>query len=170
MIRDALPADAEAIVTLVHHARLRAYAELMAPDELEREAAERNVARYRSHVEVPERPGRMLVDVEGDLLAGMAAVGREAHGDSGPGTGELHALYVEPVAQGAGVGGRLLRAAEDALRELGYADAVLWVYEGNGHARHVYAGAGWVEEPREAWAHLHGSDWGAAALRLRKAL
>jgi GNAT superfamily N-acetyltransferase len=51
--------------------------------------------------------------------------------------GNLRTLYVDPVAQGAGLGTRLLAAAEQAgARELE-------VFAANGHGRRFYEARGW---------------------------
>jgi GNAT superfamily N-acetyltransferase len=68
----------------------------------------------------------VVEDVEG-RVAGFAAI---------EGT-MLRALYVDPPAQGAGVGSRLLEAAQEA------GVRALEVYTANGHARGFYAGHGW---------------------------
>ena len=50
---------------------------------------------------------------------------------------KLTTLYVDPVAQGAGVGTRLLAEAEGAgARQLE-------IFEANGHGRHFYEARGW---------------------------
>lgn len=171
MIRAWREEDHERIVDLVHHSRLRAYGDLMGPDGLDRDAAERTLARWRRRVDDPEQPGEGFVDEEGGLLAGVCAIGAEAHGRSGDRVGELVALYVEPAAQGAGVGGRLLRHAERELRASGCTEAVLWVYEANEPARAFYRSAGWQEEPREAWRDAADqSQWDAPGVRMRRTL
>ena len=50
---------------------------------------------------------------------GLATVGGARDDDAGPAAGELYALYVDPPAQGAGAGTRLLADAERRLRERG---------------------------------------------------
>ena len=56
---------------------------------------------------------------------------------------ELRAIYVDPPAQGAGVGSALLDAAVEALRANGHAEAFLWTFEANGLARAFYERHGW---------------------------
>ena len=48
-------------------------------------------------------------------------------------------LAVARDAEGRGVGGALMRAAEDWARERGYGKLTLNVFEGNARARAVYA-------------------------------
>lgn len=57
--------------------------------------------------------------------------------------GELYAIYLDPKAWAQGVGRAPLTTGEEALRELGYVIAVLWVLETNRRARDFYEAAGW---------------------------
>jgi len=69
-----------------------------------------------------------------------------------PGVGALRGLYVEPAAQGAGVGSALHDHALTTLRTAGHAEATLWVFTANGHAREFYAGRGWRPDGgRSTW-------------------
>jgi GNAT superfamily N-acetyltransferase len=56
--------------------------------------------------------------------------------------GDLRTLYVDPVAQGAGVGTRLLAEAERAGANS------LQVFEANHHARRFYEDRGWQADGR----------------------
>jgi ribosomal protein S18 acetylase RimI-like enzyme len=58
-------------------------------------------------------------------------------------TGHVFSLYVDPDAQGTGVGGRLLAEAERWFGSEGLAEATLWVFEANARARAFYARHGW---------------------------
>ena len=60
--------------------------------------------------------------------------------------GELMSLYVDPPAQGAGVGTALLAAAEGALREAGYTQAVVDVLDATDAARAFYERFGWQRD------------------------
>jgi GNAT superfamily N-acetyltransferase len=72
---------------------------------------------------------------------GFAAMGPARDDDAGTGTRELYGLYVDPTAQGAGLGSALLEAAVDALRFGGAASAVVWTP---------------VENPAREWLERHG--------------
>ena len=54
--------------------------------------------------------------------------------------------YLIQEAQGAGVGGALLRFAEDWATERGYATITLNVFDGNRRARSVYERRGYAAE------------------------
>jgi ribosomal protein S18 acetylase RimI-like enzyme len=59
------------------------------------------------------------------------------------GWGEVFAIYVHPSRWDEGHGGRLIAAGEEALRQQGFARALLWVLEGNHRARSFYERQGW---------------------------
>ncbi|MFW5472854.1 GNAT family N-acetyltransferase [Knoellia sp. CPCC 206450] len=81
----------------------------------------------------------------------------------------VHSLYVAPQAQGSGVGGRLLDAADAAAGRVAGAD--LWVLSDNARARGFYASRGWLPDGgtrtddriRMPEAHLTRTDPGGAA-------
>jgi GNAT superfamily N-acetyltransferase len=57
---------------------------------------------------------------------------------------ELKRMYVAPAARGGGVGRQLLRALEDAARDLGYTVARLDTGPRQPGARHLYESDGYV--------------------------
>jgi GNAT superfamily N-acetyltransferase len=63
---------------------------------------------------------------------------------------ELRAIYVDPRAQGAGVGSALLEASVEGLRAAGHREAFLWCFEANGLARAFYERHGWALVPGES--------------------
>ena len=62
------------------------------------------------------------------------------------GQGELYAIYVLPEAWGSGAGPLLMAAALSALRENGFAVAILWVLEDNPRAQRFYEREGWTRD------------------------
>lgn len=142
MIRPARSEDASAVAALELRARRWALgdrAEAGALPELdEREAAWAGAA----------ADGAWVHD-GGDRLYGVARV----EGD------ELTDLYVEPAAQGNGIGGALHDRAVAALREAGSPHAVVWVLVADGHAREFLARRGWSADGRRR-------DTPAASIRL----
>jgi GNAT superfamily N-acetyltransferase len=127
VIRRATRADAAAIARLHLAAWQFAYADVLAPEELASVTLEDRLAAWQR---VLDEGGLVWVaEIDGGL-AGFAFV-------EGP---ELTALYVDPVAQGAGVGSALLAEAQAAgARELR-------VLEANGLAREFYAARGWRDD------------------------
>ena len=94
----------------------------------------------------PSRGG-VLVAVGDDGITGFASFGPSRDGDTDPQvTGEVFAIYAAPDAWGTGTGRALMGSAVAELARLGYADAILWVLDGNDRVRRFYALAGWGKD------------------------
>ena len=160
MIRLAAAEDARGLAEVQVRTWWRAYAEYV------------DVTRFGTVEEREERWRQILAagtsctlvwDQDG-LLGGFCSVGASEEPEDPP-VGEIHALYVDPPAQNAGVGSALLGAGEGTLAdELGFAEAVLWVFEANAPARRFYEHKGWRLDggPRQ--------DRWAPEVRYRRAL
>lgn len=136
VIRRAVLDDAEGIARVQVRAWHHAYADIVAPEHLAEHTVASRTLRWRELLR-REDATTLVAEVEG-VIGGFATIA----------PGELRALYVDPPAQGAGVGTSLMLEAEDALRGAGHAEAVLWVFEANAHARAFYERHGWApEEP-----------------------
>lgn len=145
MIREATRADAAALAGVQYRAWWRAYAEFVDTDHFG--TLEERVARWHEILAQPTELRRTTIVFDQDRrLAGFASISPARDGDLGPEVGEVMRLYVDPPAQGAGVGGALLTAAEARLRADAFGIAVLWVMAQNEHARHVYERRGWALE------------------------
>lgn len=166
MIRPARNADARALAGLHLRAWHRAYSDFIDPERFG--TLEERVARWDDFLARPERT-TLVHDLDGQV-SGFAAIAPAGDADLGPEVGSLASLYVDPPAQGAGVGGALHDAALERLRERGFTAAALWVFTANEHARHVYETRGWVLDDPDAIAAAHGKDWWAPAVRYRRAL
>lgn len=154
MIRPAVPEDAEAVDRVHVRAWGRAYADFIAPDRMKSaEPPEERVPRWRERMEHPEIR-TWVFELEG-FVAGFASAGNA----------EMLALYVDPAAQGAGVGSALLEHAEAAMRREAAAEATLWVFADNEHGRRFFEARGWtlVEGSRDSGEHA------APEVRYRKA-
>lgn len=92
----------------------------------------------------PTPAHRLLVAVDGSVLAGYCAIGPSQDPDADQLTGELVALEVDPGRLGGGHGSRLMAAAVDHLRAAGMASATTW--------------CPLSDEPRRAF--LQSSGWG----------
>jgi GNAT superfamily N-acetyltransferase len=128
VIRRATLADAAAIAVIQARSWRHAYADIVAPEDMPE--PEQREHRFSDYIAAG---GEVYVFEQGEQVAGFAVL----DGD------ELRAIYVDPRAQGAGVGTRLLQAAEEALRAAGNAEAFLWTFEANGLARAFYERHGW---------------------------
>lgn len=78
--------------------------------------------------------------------SGFASVGA-CHGDDD--AGELYAIYLHPLCWDRGIGRALLEQAEESMRSSGFAQAILWVMEGNQRAERFYRAAGWERDGRK---------------------
>ncbi len=156
MIRDATLDDADEIDRVHVQAWQRAYWEFIDPADMigARRPQDERVARWRERIASGE-VRTWVHDVDG-FIAGFAAAGG----------GELMALYVDPAAQGAGVGGSLLDHAEAALREEGAGEATLWVFRDNEHGRRFYEVRGW----ELVGGSEEQGDWVAPGVQYRKPL
>jgi ribosomal protein S18 acetylase RimI-like enzyme len=87
--------------------------------------------------------GRVLLAEEGACAQGFIAFGPANDRELPQHTGEIYALYVDPVGWGRGTGGRLLCEASAELARAGRRSAVLWVFDANVRARQFYERYGW---------------------------
>jgi GNAT superfamily N-acetyltransferase len=143
MVRDARPEDAGAIARVHTRSWQVGYAHAFPEEALASISTERrreNMARWISS----ERPRTavLVAETEGAVV-GFASVGPSRDSDLGS-AGELYAIYVEPASWGAGIGQRLIAAAEERLRAAGFLEATLWVLDDNPRARRFYEAAGWA--------------------------
>ncbi|WP_445150536.1 GNAT family N-acetyltransferase [Baekduia sp. Peel2402] len=129
MIRPATDADARAIAELEVRAWRWAYVDFVAEEDMP--SVDERVSAWTGG----GSGGVSVAEVEGRVV-GVVRVGDD----------ELQALYVEPAAQGAGLGTALYDFAREQLVAAGYAEGVLWVFEGNGHARGFYERRGWAAD------------------------
>lgn len=79
----------------------------------------------------------ILVAVQSDRLAASAMVGEDGH------RGWVYYVAVDPDLQGTGLGGRIMAAAEDWLRERGIWKMQLLVREENHTVRQFYEHLGY---------------------------
>jgi putative acetyltransferase len=134
VIRPLRPDDARAVAELQVRAWRRAYADFVGedrmPDVAGREACWRAMP-----------PERAWVWDQDGVVAGVAGMA----GD------ELQVLYVDPPAQGAGVGSALLEHV------VGQGARVVWVFEANGHGRAFYEARGWRHDGgrQDRWPGTH---------------
>jgi GNAT superfamily N-acetyltransferase len=159
VIRPAAREDARAIAELEVRAWRWAFVDIvedpLMPTVEEREASWTG-----------EPPDGAFVAELGGRVMGVVQVGPAPAQDAGPGgaVGRLRGPYVEPAAQGAGLGAALHAHALAALEAAGYATAIVWVFAANGHARGFYERRGWAADGEAgAWE-------GVAEVRLRRTL
>jgi ribosomal protein S18 acetylase RimI-like enzyme len=137
-IRNARPADAEAIAE-VHDAAWRdAYRGIIPGRELERMIARRGPRWWQAAI---SRGSRLVVLDFGGRIAGYASYGRNRV-PAMPYSGEIFELYLSPEFQGLGMGRRLFEAARRDLNEHGYVSTLVWALADNDRALDFYTRLG----------------------------
>ncbi len=96
--------------------------------------------------------GQTFVVEHGNGVAGFVRV---APSDD-PNLGEVQSIYLDPDYFRRGLGRSLLAAAEERLADMGFQNAILWVFVDNQAARRFYEAMGWRVEPRTALMELGG--------------
>ncbi len=156
VIRAMKTADTEAVGRVHARAWQATYAEVMPAAFL---AAIDPVARAEQWQITIERRlplhAQLVAEVAGEPV-GFAAVGLARHDDQR--RGEVYAINVDPDWIGRGVGQPLFSGAVAALRDLGFASAlVLWVVRENARARRFYERNGWLADGAEQQAEFGGA-------------
>jgi ribosomal protein S18 acetylase RimI-like enzyme len=137
-IRNARPADAEAIAE-VHDAAWRdAYRGIIPGRELERMIARRGPRWWQAAI---SRGSRLVVLDFGGRIAGYASYGRNRV-PAMPYSGEIFELYLAPEFQGLGMGRRLFEAARRDLNDHGYVSTLVWALADNERALEFYSRLG----------------------------
>lgn len=147
VVRRAVRSDAHDIARIRVETWRKAYDGLIAAEMLdsldaEREGARRDELWEQFHAD--PRGTELIAHVDGEL-AGWAALGASQDDDLAD-DGQVFAIYALPRFWGHGVGHALMEASETFLRGAGFAQAHLWVLEGNDRAAAFYEGHGWIED------------------------
>ncbi len=156
--------DAEAIAGISVRTWHHAYSDFIDARELFERTLETQLPLWQARLE-PDSGSETWVAEVGRRIAGYASVGPSQDADATPGLGSLLALYVDPPAQGAGLGRAL---HDDALARLRaeYVEATLWVFAAHEMARGFYERRGWSLDP--SGAGQEGADWISPAVRYRR--
>jgi len=85
---------------------------------------------------------RTLVSEREGVVTGFVNLGATRDQEASS-VGELFAMYVLPEEWGQGVGRALMFETLKALRDEGFAEAILWVLEDNPRTRRFYELSGW---------------------------
>ncbi len=157
-LRDATPADARAIATVLVQSWRAAYRGLL-PDDVLAGLSAHDRERQWSEV-LTGRPSRTgaVVAVVHDAIVGFAATGPPLIPDdrADPTLGDLYALYLTPDVWRRGIGTQLHAAALDRLRSGGFSHAGLWVLDTNERALGFYISRGWTDSGRTQVDHGPG--------------
>jgi GNAT superfamily N-acetyltransferase len=155
-LRPAQAADVDTIGALHYHSRIAAYRDFVPLAGLQALSAASLAAWWRERLVYEAETHRLTVAVDSctGRTVGFSYVGPEE--ESTEGVGQLYAIHLDPTAQGRGFGRALMVDALATMRGNGWRRAVLWVLEGNAHARRFYERGGWWPDGR-AREELMGS-------------
>lgn len=110
----------------------------------------------------PARERGWIAELAGDN-AGCIFLVRKRGGEGAGDTAQLRMLYVEPKAQGHGIGRALVDVCVSHAREIGYRRMELWTNAELGAARHLYEQAGFRLESEDRSSKFgkdfHGQQW-----------
>jgi ribosomal protein S18 acetylase RimI-like enzyme len=141
-IRPATPSDAHAIAEVHVAVWQAAYAGILPAAYLAALSIAGREAMWRSYLSGEDwLPHVTTVAVSQARVVGFSHAGPC---QSEPGRGQLYAIYVLPAHWDQGVGKQLVDRAQEGLSRQGFAEAVLWVLEGNDRAIRFYERNGWV--------------------------
>ena len=166
-LRPAEPGDARAIAR-IHVETWRSTYPGMLPDRTLIDMTVDGKARsWRLTLEQRSAPGAVLLaEQPEDGVIGFASAGRNRHANLAF-AGEVETLYVLPDWQNQGIGRSLLEGCFTALRERGFASAMVWVLADN-PARFFYERMGGKragERDETLWgALLHEIAYGWSAI------
>jgi GNAT superfamily N-acetyltransferase len=156
-LRRARPADAAAIAEVHVRTWQVAYEHVFGAEQLAAIDLDARTRRWQGWLDDGEHA---FVALDGGRIVAFAWVGTSSEA---PDKGELYAIYVLPSAWGSSAGTELMQAALEALRELGFGEATLWVLADNPRARRFYEREGWVLDG----ARREGEHLGVATPELR---
>jgi ribosomal protein S18 acetylase RimI-like enzyme len=142
-IREATPADAEAIASIHVGAWRWAYRGQLSDEYLDGLRVEDRLVQHRRSLEGQRPDWRTWIVEDDGSIVGFAVTGTSEDADANAKTGEVYAIYLEPSRVGTGIGRALFEHAVGELRERGFTTATLWVLETNERARRFYELAGW---------------------------
>ena len=154
LLRAARPDDATEVANVHVRSWQVGYRGLMSNEYLDALRPEDRANRYTFGSSDPLQPATIVAVDEG-VIRGFATIG-PAQGPDGHGSGELHALYVDPPSWGLGVGRALIAAAREHLLGRDFTEACLWVLVGNARAERFYRADGWVSDRTTRVATVHG--------------
>ena len=149
-VREAIPEDTEAIVSVTAAGWRIGYRDIVDAEQL----GDLPTERWRHEVGVGLRRPiadafTFVAELDGEFAGYcyVAAPSRDA--DLGDDVAELAAMYVDPARWGQGTGQALMDAALDRLAALPYVEAVLWTFKENGRAIAFYERHGWRPDGAE---------------------
>jgi len=168
-IRDADVSDAEAIARIHVRSWQVAYRGMMPDSLLDNLSVQDRILQWQKRL--TDHKESTLVVETGGSVAGWATFGQSRDDDAGARTGELTAIYLDPLVWGRGLGKLLYREIEKRLQQAAFTEVTLWVLEANSRARRFYSSIGYAEEDGTTKSVLReGVEIPEIRVRYRKAL
>jgi len=158
LLRDALPADADAVARLHVRSWQTAYRGLIPDEFLDAMRPEERARRYTFGSRDPAAP-QTIVALDGAQLVGFSTVVADREDAR---VGELSALHVDPTRWGQRVGLALIEAARGRLVASEFRAARLWLLVGNARAERFYTLDGWRSDGTQRSEVV----WGASVSEL----
>lgn len=162
-VRRATAADADAIGRIHAETWRAAYAGVLPESAFDVEERQRSWREAFTRAWPPTN-AVFVAELDGAVV-GFAGAGRSREEED---AGELYTIYVDPASWGTGAGRALIAQAEESLAASGFAEAMLWVLEGNDRAERFYRAAGWERDGGRKLDELQGVQ--VAEVRYRKPL
>lgn len=153
-VRRAKIADAEALGRVHVLGWQHGYAGQLPEEFLRGLSVSQRAQRWRELLADPALTSVTLIASTPEIVLGFAGYGPSRDEDTGPETGELYAMYVDPAHWRTGAGRLLHQHAMRGLSEAGYTAAMLWMLRGNERAHHFYTALGWAPEGSRRTEHL----------------
>jgi len=165
LVRSARSDDSRRLAEIHVTSWQKAYAGLLPADFLLALSVDSRHEWWSRRLNALEEGGAVLVvtDSESGDPEGFAFLGPCSETD-----GEVYAIYVDPERWRDGLGTELLLAAEGTLEATGFAQAILWVLEGNQRGRAFYETHGWKPDGARKIEEIGGIQ--VTELKYRKRL
>ena len=144
-IREPLVEDAEAIAAIQVAGWQTAFRGIVSDGYLDALDPAAEAAGWRTGITSPPSNRRRIfvAELESEIV-GFVTVSPSRDDDLDPEQiGEVGAIYVSPEHWRRGVGRALMARAIDALRSLGFTDAILWTLAASKRSRSFYEAGGW---------------------------
>ena len=142
LIRKAVIGDAPALGNVVVTTWRKAYKNIVPDEFLDNMSSEKRAQRFIHDLTNPsDFPYHFYVAEKDGCVIGFLSIG-DYDGVVGSCIGEIGAIYLLPDFWGCGFGKQMMIFAIEALREAGYKEIRLWVFEENARTRRFYEDAG----------------------------
>lgn len=144
-IEIAAPADAGGLAALHHLSHTKSFAAFASLEWVRSRKLEAYLSQWRDNLNKDnlsrkDQKSRTWVALVDGRIVGMVRISPMAE----EGLAQLTSMHVSPDHQGQGIGGSLMKTAEEFIREAGYRRAILGVIAANRRARALYEKSGWT--------------------------